>query len=1054
MPVGGKSISEGDPIMLVRRRPLQILSIIVILTLLFSENALPIVQAKENIENHISTYPGLPDPENEVVSSVIWKGSSDTIQAPTPTSVPTEILPLDAQASEAASSTWYVSTTGNDSNACSDPSFPCATINAAIDRAISGDTIKVALGIYIGTGYEVVEISRSIMLSGGWDTTFTVQQGFSTIDGQNLRKGVLIEVTNVSLTRFIIQNCVGSGLYIDNSGGATISKSIIANNESDSSFGGGVVNEGSLTINNSSIHHNVTEYVGGGIYNYGALTINNSTISYNSADWGGGISAGGTTALNNVTVSHNSADQGGGIYATGLNVTLKNTIVANNTAWLGPDCTNTITSNGYNIIKRTDACAITPVTGDKFNVDPRLSEFNPALGLYSLRPTSPAIDAGNPVTPGSQPDACLPVDQREAARPVDGPDADLDARCDIGSYEYTVPGSVSELLYFDGSPQVVTPTLQLSYPMRIVALDSQGTPVPNAQVTFRAPEMGPSGVFTASNTHEATVFTDSDGIAMVLLFTANNLIGTYNIVASTPGVTNTVTFVITNGYWLVAMGGSDSNDCVTIDSPCATIQGVLKKSYFSNGHTIRVGIGSFATTEYIVISQSITISGGWDPTFMSQIGASTIEDVISTSIGTQVVLENLTIRNNLVTPGISNNGDLTINRSSIIKNRQGIYNTGTLTIINSTISENGSIQNPTNFGGGIENYNPQAIARVDIVNSTIANNIASHGGGISNSGSAAGVVTLKNSIIAGNTAVWGGGPDCEGGHTIDSGDIVSLGYNIVGTIGSYNGVMYFCTVNWQSTDVVGADDHPVDAGLDLLTSPGDGVWIHPIMPDSPAVDAIPSNNCPLIDQLGVARPKGISCDIGAYEFPTIFRDVSSRFWAWQYVERLYKAGITGGCGTNPLAYCPESTVTRAQMAVFLERGMHGSSYAPPALGGSTGFVDVESTHWAGAWIKQLAAEGITGGCGSGSYCPESPVTRAQMAVFLLKAKYGSAYIPPALGGSTGFADVSTTHWAAAWIKQLAAEGITGGCGTGTYCPDAAVTRAQMAVFLVRTFNLP
>ena len=77
-----------------------------------------------------------------------------------------------------------------------------------------------------------------------------------------------------------------------------------------------------------------------------------------------------------------------------------------------------------------------------------------------------------------------------------------------------------------------------------------------------------------------------------------------------------------------------------------------------------------------------------------------------------------------------------------------------------------------------------------------------------------------------------------------------------------------------------------------------------------------------------------------------------------------------------------------------------------------------------------------------------------MAVFLLKAKYGSGYAPPAVGASTSFADVQTTHWAAAWIKQLAAEGITGGCGTGTYCPDAPVTRAQMSVFLVRTFSLP
>jgi hypothetical protein len=186
----------------------------------------------------------------------------------------------------------------------------------------------------------------------------------------------------------------------------------------------------------------------------------------------------------------------------------------------------------------------------------------------------------------------------------------------------------------------------------------------------------------------------------------------------------------------------------------------------------------------------------------------------------------------------------------------------------------------------------------------------------------------------------------------------------------------------------------------------------------------------------------------------IFGDVSSTYWARDFIERLYEAGITGGCSNNPLNYCPEATVTRAQMAVFLLRGIHGAGYTPPAVGASTGFGDVPSGYWAAAWIKQLAAEGITGGCGSGNYCPEAPVTRAEMAVFLLRSRHGSGYTPPSAGTSTGFSDVPTGHWAAAWIKQLVAEGITSGCGSGTYCPEAPVTRAQMAVFLVRTFNLP
>jgi hypothetical protein len=176
---------------------------------------------------------------------------------------------------------------------------------------------------------------------------------------------------------------------------------------------------------------------------------------------------------------------------------------------------------------------------------------------------------------------------------------------------------------------------------------------------------------------------------------------------------------------------------------------------------------------------------------------------------------------------------------------------------------------------------------------------------------------------------------------------------------------------------------------------------------------------------------------------------------WKFIEGIYAAGITGGCATSPdLLYCPATSVNRASMAVLLLRGIHGSSYSPPTVGAGTGFLDVPLTYWAGAWIKQLAAEGITAGCGSGNYCPEGLVTRAQMAIFLLRSKHGGSYVPPAVGGTTGFTDVSTDYWAAAWIKQLASEGITSGCGGGLYCPESTVTRDQMATFLSRTFSIP
>jgi len=179
-----------------------------------------------------------------------------------------------------------------------------------------------------------------------------------------------------------------------------------------------------------------------------------------------------------------------------------------------------------------------------------------------------------------------------------------------------------------------------------------------------------------------------------------------------------------------------------------------------------------------------------------------------------------------------------------------------------------------------------------------------------------------------------------------------------------------------------------------------------------------------------------------------FNDVAVDHWAFPFIEKLFDSGITAGCGGGN--YCPLDPVTRAQMAVFLERGMNGSAFSPPAAIGNV-FLDVGAQDFAASFIEQLASDGITAGCGNNNYCPIAEVTRDQMAVFLLRAKYGSSYSPPTATGV--FGDVDLGHWAVAWIEALAAEGITSGCGNGNYCPDAQVTRDQMAVFLVRTFGL-
>jgi len=229
----------------------------------------------------------------------------------------------------------------------------------------------------------------------------------------------------------------------------------------------------------------------------------------------------------------------------------------------------------------------------------------------------------------------------------------------------------------------------------------------------------------------------------------------------------------------------------------------------------------------------------------------------------------------------------------------------------------------------------------------------------------------------------------------------------------------------------------------IVTQPPYGYWA----PNSP-------------EMMNIVFSRPISTFEDVWEASEFSEQSSIYYQSW--VERLADAGITGGCGSTTIDlgpvtdftynyYCPNNAVTRAQMAVFLQKGIGGSTFTPPPADGSHPFSDIAG-HWAEDWIEELYDTGMTGGYPDGTYRPQNQVTRAQMAVFLLRAKYGNTYTPPPASGGS-FTDVAG-HWAEAWIEQLALEGITSGYPDGTYRPELLIIRGQMAVFLVKTFDLP
>ena len=179
-----------------------------------------------------------------------------------------------------------------------------------------------------------------------------------------------------------------------------------------------------------------------------------------------------------------------------------------------------------------------------------------------------------------------------------------------------------------------------------------------------------------------------------------------------------------------------------------------------------------------------------------------------------------------------------------------------------------------------------------------------------------------------------------------------------------------------------------------------------------------------------------------------FGDVAATSPYYRFVETLLHNGVTAGCSAS--AYCPTASTTREQMAVFVLVAKEGSGYAPAACG-TPMFSDVPASSPFCPWIEELARRGVVAGCAPNAYCPAAAVSREEMAVFVLRTKEPSLVPPPC--GTPLFSDVPASSPFCPWIEELARRGVVAGCGGGAYCPQAPVTREQMAVFLAVAFDL-
>jgi len=195
---------------------------------------------------------------------------------------------------------------------------------------------------------------------------------------------------------------------------------------------------------------------------------------------------------------------------------------------------------------------------------------------------------------------------------------------------------------------------------------------------------------------------------------------------------------------------------------------------------------------------------------------------------------------------------------------------------------------------------------------------------------------------------------------------------------------------------------------------------------------------------------------------TTFADVPRTHWAWKYIEALYQEGYVAGCSSDPLLYCPENELTRAEMAVFIVRGDHGADFMPTQPVTEI-FGDVILSEWHAKWDHQLYEDGYTSGCSADPllYCPNQTHLRKESPVYFERMLHGVDFYPDD-PTSYFYADVpygADSVWYSKWVWAAYLDEIIQECeddanrGDEFYRPDDGTTRAEAACIMAKAKQL-
>jgi CSLREA domain-containing protein len=652
--------------------------------------------------------------------------------------------------------------------------------------------------------------------------------------------------------------------------GATVSLSglTIANGSAD--HGGGIRNDGTLTLSNSTLSGNHASIDGGSIGNFGTLTLTHSTLNANSARYGGAVRNGGTATVTDSTFSGNTAGQAGAIENAGT-MTLTGSTLWGNSATNGGAIRNgnnltvlnsTLAGNaatveGGGIYNNFGTLAVTsstlsgntaPAGGGIFGVGTLtlnnsivangggLDLQGPFSGGHNLTGTvalGALADNGGPTPTMALPAGSPAIDAGDAslAPATDQRGAPRDAHPDIGAFEVVHSIVVTTLVdEDDGTPD---PSAGAGTSLREAIAFADRNPgadtisfAPGLTGTIRLalgqlPALTDDATLSGPGASNLTI--DAHGASRVLQIGGGATV-------RLSGLT------IVNGS---ADHGGGIDNLGTLAVTSSTLSG--NSASFGGGIT-NDNNGTLAVTNSTLSGNSASFAGGGIANYASlAVTSSTLSGnsasygagIANSTTGTLAVTNSILSGNSASVGGggIANNGTLAITTSTLSGNSAGRQggggitndNNGTLAVTNSTLSGNSA----SFVGGGIFNI----YGRLAVTNSTLSGNSASVGGGIANS--SRGTLTLNNSIVANSPS----GSDVDG-------DYIG-GHNLLGTV-----------------------------ALGPLANNGGPIQTMALPAGSPAIDAgdnalaVGANGQPLTtDQRGApfARIQAGTVDIGAFE---------------------------------------------------------------------------------------------------------------------------------------------------------------------------------------------